>query len=70
MAHELHEEVMDILQKRWEKEHIYYKKFRESTKEGIRSSQIAAVIELLIDMNLITPAKVATCKMNMTNKED
>jgi RNA polymerase-interacting CarD/CdnL/TRCF family regulator len=70
MAHELHEEVMELLQERWEKDRIHYKKFRKKTKEGMRSSQIAAVVELLIDMGLITPAKVATCKMNMKNKEE
>ena len=50
----LHNVIMAELQDEWEENRITHKKSKRINREGIRSSQISALVALLIKKGIIT----------------
>ena len=64
---DLHEKIMGILQKEWEENLDDHAKTREKNC-GIRSSQISALVKMLIELRVINIADIVAYEANRETK--
>lgn len=50
---EVHNHFMHLVQREWEKNKKYHLQFRTTRSEGVRSSQLSALIAVLIKLGIL-----------------